>query len=63
MNKVKNCKTFIHRFDSDPRLQPNPTENQGFRPIDNVASQGFGNALKPVENDSAVRMSWPEYDY
>jgi hypothetical protein len=21
MNKVKNCKTFIHRFDSDPRLQ------------------------------------------
>ena len=30
MNYQQNCKTFIHRFDSDPRLQSKSFQNQAF---------------------------------
>lgn len=32
MNSSKVCKTFIRRFNSDPRLQSNPTENKVVTP-------------------------------
>ena len=38
------CKTFIHRFDSDRRLQTQPQQHQ------NLASQGIGQEARIADH-------------
>jgi hypothetical protein len=46
---TKVCKTFIHRFDSDPRLQPKSPQNQSVASVNSyhfAAVQGSRNAFQ-----------------
>jgi hypothetical protein len=54
---IHSCKTFIHRFDSDPRLHPKPLLNQwpfGQTSCFSTSFEGPKTASKPDKNGEAL---------
>lgn len=53
----KVCKTFIHRFDSDPRLQPKSSQNQAVSSVESLFSGTLESLTKPSKKANVRRIA------